>query len=138
VIKEGYVTRTEEKDSQYVTYSLNQDKIGKLKEVGERTKNIVNHRRENEEEFLSLSIEDQIGNLISFFIHQKLEEIQAQIDYQLDPNNFDKHLALMFLNSPLFQFVEYWVINNALKDEDYRKAVLKRIDEWKKLTVGRS
>ena len=137
LIEEGYISRSEDNASQYVTYSLNLDKIEGMKKIGQRVKRIKNSRRETEKEFLSLPIDQQVQQLILLLIQLKMEEIKAQIDYRLDPKSLDKQVTLSFLTSPILHLAEYWMINEAIKDESYKKALLKNIDDWK-LKLGGS
>jgi DNA-binding HxlR family transcriptional regulator len=130
LIAEGYISRSDDKTSQYVTYSLTLDKIDGVKNIGQRVKRIKNSWRETEKEFLSLPIEEQLEELIFFLIHLKMEEIKAQIDYTLDPESLDKQVTLSFLKSPVLHLAENWMINEAIKDVSYKKLLLEKINNW--------
>ena len=57
LVKAGYVAREEKEGLQLITYSVEHDKISKIKGVRERTKKIAKSMRNNEKEFfLNLKI----------------------------------------------------------------------------------
>jgi DNA-binding transcriptional ArsR family regulator len=124
----GYVTRTPEK-GQLVTYSLNLEKIGKMKEYSERVKRIVKSEYESKEEFFSLTEKEQVSTLLDFLSLRKLNEIKAQIEYGLDPESFEKWFAVRFWAHPALERVTVWMIKKCVEDEVYRKNILKIIDD---------
>jgi DNA-binding HxlR family transcriptional regulator len=132
LIKAGYVTRKEETGTQFVTYSLNPEKIVKVKEIAERTKNIMKARKGTEEEFYELPEKEQIENVLMLELMRKLELIKAHVELGLDPNSLDKKVAVSFLESPLLRLAEHWVIKKSIEDANYRKKIFEIIDEWQK------
>ena len=123
----GYVTRTPDK-GQLVTISLNLEKIGKTREYNQQINRIIKSERRNREEFFSLTEKEQVEKILVFFSARKLHEIKAQIDYELDPESFDKWFALKLWSNSLLERVKFWVIKRCLEDEDYRKKILGIID----------
>jgi DNA-binding transcriptional ArsR family regulator len=128
LISLGYVTR-EDKGAQMKIYSVDSNKVKKIKGVWERAKRIARSMRENRNKFFSLSEKDQMTLVLQILSARKLEEIRAQIAHKLEPKSFEKRLELVFLTSPYLTAAEGWVIERSVKDEAYRERVLKVIDE---------
>jgi len=128
LIKAGYVTRTPDK-GQLVTYSLNLEKIGKMKEYSERVKRIAKSQYENMKDFFSLPEEEQVSFVLSFLNRRKLYEIQARIEHELDPDSFEKWFVVRFWSHPILEQVTVWMIKKCAKDEVYRKKILKIIND---------
>jgi DNA-binding transcriptional ArsR family regulator len=131
LVDAGYVTRTPEK-GQLVTYSLNLEKIGESKEIMERAKRIEQSERKNREEFFALTEKKQVDLLLNFLLERKLYEIQALIEYKLDPESFGKWLTVRWWDSPMLEQPKFWIVKKCVEDETYRKKILKIIDEWLK------
>ena len=132
LVKAGFVTRKQEEGLQLVTYSVNFDKIGKIKGLWEQQRRIVKDRKATEKEFFSLSESEQVNIVLSGLSLRKLYEIKARIDYELDPKNFEKQFAVLFWTNPTLEFVEFLMIEKCVEDKEYRKEVLKIIDKWLK------
>ena len=128
LIEAGYVKRIPDK-GQLVTYSLNLEKIGKMKEYSERVKKIAKYQSENQKEFFSLPEKRQVNLALGFLVYRKLHEIQAGIEYQLDPENFEKWFVMGFYRHPILEQVTAWIIKKCVQDERYRKKILKIIDD---------
>lgn len=128
LIEAGYVKKTPDK-GQLVTYSLNLEKIGKSKEIAERAKKIIKLEHENKKEFFSYTEDKQVNVVLDFIIRRKLHEIQARIEYELDPESFEKWFALSFWTQPMLERVPFWMIIKAIDDEVYRKRILKIIND---------
>jgi len=128
LVKAGYVTRTPDK-GQLVTYSLNREKIKKMYEYSERVKKILKSEYENKKEFFALPENEQVNFVLSFLIRRKLYEIQTRIEHELDPESFDKWLAVRFSAHPALDRVTVWLIKKCVEDEVYRKKILKIIND---------
>lgn len=137
LIELGFVNRKEEEGTQYVTYSLNLERTRGIKRVYEQTASILKSLKSDEKEFYSLSEEKQIEGIVNISFYKKLEEIRALIELSLEPESFENQLRVGFLTSPLTGFVEKWIIKKSIDDPDYRKKILKLIDEWENLTFRR-
>ena len=124
----GYVKRTPDK-GQLVTYSLNLEKIGEMKEYAERVKRIAKSQKENMQEFFSLPEEKQINILLHFLEIRKLYEIKSRIEVELIPDSFEKWFVLKFWAHPALEQVTAWVVKKCAKDEIYRKKILEIIDD---------
>jgi len=127
LVEAGYVKRTPDK-GQLVTYSLNLEKIGKMKEYSERVERIANSQHENKEEFFSRTENEQVNMVLNYLSFKKLHEIKARIEYLLDPESFDKWFAVRLWIHPALELVTIWMIKKCVKDEAYRKRILKIID----------
>ena len=128
LIEAGYVKRTPDK-GQLVTYSLNLEKIGKMKEYSDRVKRIAKYQHENKEEFFSLPERRQVTFVLSFLMYRKLHEIQAGIDHLLDPESFEKWFVMRFYSHPIMEQATFWMIRKCVEDEVYRKKILKIVDD---------
>jgi DNA-binding HxlR family transcriptional regulator len=131
----GIVIRKKVENTQLVSYSLNSDNAEKIKEFVERGMKIMNIKIINsslhrEEEFLASSAEEQFYMYLSSMLQTKLQEIKAQIDYKLDPQNLGKKILKNLLNSPILQADEMLIIKNSVENEYYRKKILKIIDDY--------
>jgi len=127
LVKNSYLTRTKKEDSQLVTYSFDYDKFNKIVDVGKWTKNLIKSRRKTEKEFLSLPEEEQIKETMYMSAIRKLYEIKATIEYDLKPSLANR-IQIMFWASPIVQSNEISILNKCEKDEEYRKRILKAID----------
>jgi DNA-binding HxlR family transcriptional regulator len=134
----GYVTREEEKNTQYVNYSLNFDRISKISDVIETSEFLRKSLRTNEKEFFLMSEEEQIESVVNLAIFRVLEEIKACIDSLLEPSNLGKKIFAEFVDSPMVRFNEKWVIKKSVDDAQYRQRVLRIIEDWEKLTVKKA
>jgi len=124
----GFVTRTPDK-GQLVTYSLNREKIGKMKEYSERVKRIVKSEYENEKEFFSLPENEQMNIVQALLVYRKLGELQALIDYELEPESFEKWFLVRFWANHMLERPFYWISKKCVEDEPYRNKILKIISE---------
>lgn len=129
LVKAGYVTREEKEGLQLITYSVNYDKIGKIKGIWERTNRIAKSLRSSKREFFSQSEDQQVKIVLNVLVYRKLNEIKARIDYALDPKSFEKQFTLIFWTSPFLKVAEALVIEKSVEDEAYRKQILEVIDE---------
>ena len=111
-----------------VTYSLNLEKLGKVKDSVERVKRITRSEYENKKEFFSLPEEEQVNIVLGFFTRRKLYELKAGIEYLLDSESFEKWLEMRFWSHPILERVSLWMIKKCVRDEGYREKVLKTID----------
>lgn len=132
LIKLNYVSRKEKEDTQFITYSLDHERISKTEEAIKRSRKIVQHLRENEKDFYSHSEEEQVGIVLAVEVHTKIELIRALIDYKLHPNDLDKIIYTNFLNSPVFQLGQKWLVKKSIEDVQYRENILKFLGEWEK------
>lgn len=139
LVRAEYVRREEIEGSQLVTYSVvNSERIEKIKGISEQMRSIVKDsvskskwgKSANEKEFFSLSEDEQMKTVLDVLVGRKLNEIKARIAYELEPKNFENQFALLFWTSSFVTVSEYWVIKKCVKDEEYRKNVLKIIDKW--------
>jgi DNA-binding MarR family transcriptional regulator len=130
LITDGFIIKKKDetdKKGQKLILSLNYEKIGNSREYVERTERIIKNFKKNENEFYSWSEDKQIDKLLSFIIRKKLSKIQAQIDYRLNPESFDKWFALQFWDSVFLELPEEWMIDKCIKDEVYRNKILEII-----------
>lgn len=127
LMEAGFVKRTPDK-GQKVTYSLNLEKIGEMKEYAERVKRITKNQNENMQEFFALTEEKQINRLLGFQNYRKLYEIKARIELELEPDSFEKLFILNFFNLPALEQLTVWVVKRCVKDEVYRKKILEIIE----------
>jgi DNA-binding Lrp family transcriptional regulator len=125
----GYIKR-EETNSQQVDYSLDFSGFRKIKEFTQRTKEIIKSTRENQKEFFALPEKEQIDTVLYTLAVRKLNEIQARIEYELEPQSLEKQVAVQFYRSPVLQQVEAWMIKKSIEDEIYRRKILKIIGDW--------
>jgi len=130
LVEAGYVKRTPDK-GQKVTYSLNLEKIGKMKEYSERVKRISKSQRENKELFFSMSEREQVDTLLRFLCFRKLHELEARIEVELEPDSFEKWFVLRFWYHPSLEQVPVWIVKRCAKDEAYREEILKNIEYFK-------
>jgi len=128
LMEAGYVTRTPDK-GQLVTYSLNFEKIGEMKEYSERVKRIAKYQHENKKEFFSLPEKEQVNFVLGFLTRRKLYEIQARIELELEPDSFEKWFVMRFWSHPILEQVTFWMIKKCAEDEVYRKKILKIIND---------
>jgi len=132
LIELNYVTKKDEENTQFVTYSLSNEKTSKMKEVAERAKKLAKTFKENEKDFYSLSEEEQVATVVAVELSRKIEEIRALIEYKLHPNDLGKIVYANFLDSPLLNIGEKWIIKKSLEDEQYCKRIFKLLDDWEK------
>ena len=124
------MSKKQEENTQFVTYSLDTEKTNQIKEVAKRTKNIIKDFKETERDFYLLSEEDQVATVLRVEISRRIEEIRALIDYRLHPNDIGKIVYANFLDSPLLYIGQKWIIKKSLEDEKYRKKIFGLLDEW--------
>lgn len=129
LIDDGFVIKKVEK-KQHVTLIINYEKIGKTEEYIDRMKRIIKTERENKKEFYSLPEDDQIKELIYFFSMRELHKIQARIDFELDPESFDKWFAVQLWYSSLLENPTGWMIEKCVTDEVYRNKITAIINKW--------
>ncbi len=132
LIKLNYVSRKEKEDTQFVTYSLDREKISKMKEALERSKKIVRSLRETEKDFYSHSEEEQVAIVLAVEVQRKIELIRTLIDYKLHPNDFNINYYVNFLESPVLQLGQKFLVKKSLEDVQYRENILKFLGEWEK------
>ncbi len=130
LIEAKYVIRTPKEGSQYVTYSLNNEKFGKLIEASDELKRMTEFERKSKESFFSLPENEQIDEALVFHFLRKLKEIQNRIEYELDPESLDKQIAVRLCIHPITDFVSSWIIEKSVKDEVYKGRILKAINDY--------
>jgi DNA-binding HxlR family transcriptional regulator len=132
--KNGLITRTKVKKPQYtlVNYSLNLDKTSKISEVYEKGKKIWKSYQDNKKKLFSLPEEKQIAEMLYVSFQRKLNEIKARIEYESKPN-IENEYNIIFWSSPVLQLIEVAILEKSKEDEEYRKRVLKAIDNHLKL-----
>ena len=128
LVDAGYVKRTPDK-GQKVTYSLNLEKIGKMKDYAVRVKKISESQRENMKLFFSLSERKQVDMLLRFLCFRKLHELEARIEVELEPDNFEKWFILRFWYHPSLEQIPAWIVKRCAKDGVYREKILKNIED---------
>ena len=129
LIKKKHVFKTEEENTQYVTYSLDPGNRQSLEHVTKRAKNIVENFKENEKEFYSLSEQDQVYSVLIVDLHRKIEEIKALIDFKLNPNDLGKVVLVNFLTSGILEIGQKLIIKKSVEDEEYRKKIFRFLEE---------
>jgi DNA-binding transcriptional ArsR family regulator len=130
LVKAGHVTRKKDKGKkQMVTYSLNLEKISKLKGYVEQMKKSIDSEQKNKKMFFSYPKKDQVQKMFEDLTYRKLKEIKARVDYGLNPD-FEKSLAVRFWVNPLQRLAETWMINECIKNEEYRKKIFDIIDKY--------
>jgi len=129
LVELGFVKRTQDK-GQSVTYSLNPQKIGRMKEFAERVKRIVKYQTENMRNFFSMSEKEQIDTLFASLCYRKLHEIDARIVFEQEPDSFEKWFILRFYNIPMLEQLSDWVVKRCAVDEDYRNSMHKFIKNY--------
>ena len=137
LVESGFVTRKEEEGTQFVTYSLNLERAKGLKKAYEQANSLAKSLKHDEIDFCSLSEEKQIEGIVNLAFFKKLAEIRAKIELALEPDSFEKVLRVEFLTAPFLQFVEKWIIKKSVEDPEYRRNILKLIDEYQKLELRR-
>jgi DNA-binding HxlR family transcriptional regulator len=130
LVQAGYVKRTPDK-GQMVTYSLNLEKIGKMKEYSDRIKKIVESQRENLQMFFSFSERQQVDMLLRFLCFRKLYELESRIELELEPDSFEKWFVLNFWSHPVLEQLPIWITKRCAKDEAYRNKILKTIEDFR-------
>lgn len=128
LVENEYVTRTVE-GVQCVTYSLNFEKIGKIKGYWEKAEKVAAFLEKDRDTFFSLPENEQVTLLLHFMNVRKLLEIQARIAFELDRSSFEKQFGVLFWTSSRFERHELWMIQKCVKDEKYREEVLKTINQ---------
>ena len=129
LMEAGFVKRTPDK-GQLVTYSLNLEKIGRMKEYSERVKRIVKSQSENMNLFFSRSEKKQVETVLSFLSYRKLYEIESRIEYALEPDSFEKWFVINFWRSPLLEQLTNWMVKRCAEDDIYREKILISIEKY--------
>jgi hypothetical protein len=115
---------------QLMIYGVNPEKFGKGKEYIERGKRISRNLREIKKEFFSRPENEQVNITLNLVVIRKLHEIQALIEHLLDPESFEKWLAVKFYSISILEQPSILMIRECVKDEVYRKRIFKITDEW--------
>jgi len=128
LVENEYVTRKVE-GVQRVTYSLNFEKIGKIKGYWKTAEKMAAFLEKDRDAFFSLPVKGQVKQLLRFMELRKLLEIQARIAFESNPSSFEKQFGVLFWTSSRFERHEVWMIEKCVKDVEYREEVLRTIDE---------
>jgi predicted transcriptional regulator len=137
LIEKGFVERKEKEGTQFVYYNLNVKQIEKLKELEDSRKWLDKQARDGMNNFYALTEEQQIERLINIIVFNKLEEVKAEIELALDPDDFAKRFRYNFVSSPLFQFGQNWIVQKCAIDKAYHDKILKVISEWENVKFTR-
>jgi DNA-binding HxlR family transcriptional regulator len=123
-------------DVQKVSYAINMKGIANLKEAIERTienKKLFDRERKK---FFSEPLEDQINDILFSSFYTTLLRLKHWILYKTY-GKFEDGILLRFVNSNFFKLKERQVVEKAVKDEEYRKAILQTIESSLKKWVER-
>ena len=129
LVELGYVKRTQDK-GQLVSYSLNLEKIGRMKEYSERIKRITKFQKQNIQKLFSLSEKKQIEYTLSYLCFRKLYEIEARVEYALEPDSFEKWFVINFYHHPILEQLTDWIVKRCAEDDSYREKILKVIENY--------
>jgi predicted transcriptional regulator len=138
LIEKSLVKRKEEEGTQFVYYSLNIEHARELKELTDSQKWIENLAKKGITDFYTLTEDEQIERFISTTIFKKLEEVKAEIELSLEPDDFAKRFKYNFVSSPLFNFIEHWLVQKCTIDKGYRERILSTISKWENVKFTRS
>ncbi|MCJ7634419.1 transcriptional regulator [Candidatus Bathyarchaeota archaeon] len=128
LVKEDIVNRTID-ESRNTTYKINYTKFTNSKKYVERMDKMIRDYNKNIEYLKSFSVEQQITLISGYMAIKDLNKLKSLIEYMSDRGSFDKGFTYLLWNDPTFESYERLIVSQCVGDEEYKKEVLKKIDD---------
>lgn len=126
LVKDKWVIRTV-KDAQKVYFQINMKKFKLIKVYKKRIDAWMKIIEVKKKEFYYQPIEEQILDALVWDLIQDLFRLKCLILYKTN-RDFENKLIFTLADSELFRFLEKWIIEKAVEDEEYKKNVLEKIE----------
>jgi DNA-binding transcriptional ArsR family regulator len=130
LVKWKIVDRKIDEDTRNTTYKINYDKITTSRKYIEWEKKRKKDYIDNVEFMFSLPVNEQITMVGGLWFNINLYKLKSLIEYMADKTNTDKRYAVLMWNNPKLLNYDLLIANKCMKDELYRKEVLKNIDNF--------
>jgi DNA-binding transcriptional ArsR family regulator len=126
-LKDNEVISKRVDDNRNVFYRFNRKIIERQKGFSETLNKNIKFFDETSKGFFSLTVEEQVQNLIRFSIIKTIEIFEANLSLKLEPT-FENKLKQMLASDPHFFYYDEEVFRKCVKDTKYREEVLQSMD----------
>jgi hypothetical protein len=118
-------------DVQNVSYQANLKKLSNTETFRKNREVLTKFLKGNIENFVSLSLDEQIGNVFCVMMVKALHELKARIEFKSDPCDWQKELTFSLWADPnsSVPLLEKWLVTLCVRDEQYRKKVFEKIEQ---------
>lgn len=128
LVKWKIVNRNIDEDTRNTTYKINYDKFATSRKYVEWEKKRDKDYNDNVKFIFSLPVNEQITMLGGMWFMINLYKLKSLIEYMADKTNADKRYAVFMWNNPKLLNYDLLMANKCMKDELYRRELLKSID----------